>query len=92
MMVSVSFISFTAEVSAWDLTLYGTATPPAVDIKQETDQAPIVDIYPEELDHNSIDESSANSWKGGAEVNNISFNMVELFCNYFECFRLEKIP
>ncbi|RZB66662.1 hypothetical protein BDFB_000259 [Asbolus verrucosus] len=56
---------FSANVSAWDLTLYGTATPPATDIKQDTTghHSSIVDIYPEEIDHNSIEDASANSLK-----------------------------
>ncbi|EFA11330.2 Furin-like protease 1, isoform 1-CRR [Tribolium castaneum] len=58
-----------ANVTAWDLTLYGTATPPAADLKQETVHQPsIVDIYPEEIDDNSIQDASANSLKFGAEV------------------------
>ncbi|XP_015840650.2 furin-like protease 1, isoforms 1/1-X/2 isoform X1 [Tribolium castaneum] len=58
-----------ANVTVWDLTLYGTATPPAADLKQETVHQPsIVDIYPEEIDDNSIQDASANSLKFGAEV------------------------
>jgi furin len=37
-----------ANVTSWNLTLYGTATPPAADLKQETVHQPsIVDMYPE---------------------------------------------
>ncbi|XP_063929314.1 furin-like protease 1 isoform X3 [Zophobas morio] len=58
-----------ANVTAWDLTLYGTATPPAADLKQETVHQPsIVDLYPQEIDDNSIHDASANSLKFGAEV------------------------
>ncbi|XP_044256588.1 furin-like protease 1 isoform X3 [Tribolium madens] len=58
-----------ANVTAWDLTLYGTATPPATDLKQETVHQPsIVDVYPQEIDDNSIQDASANSLKFGAEV------------------------
>jgi furin len=58
-----------ANVTSWNLTLYGTATPPAADLKQETVHQPsIVDMYPEEIDDNSIHDASANSLQFGAEV------------------------
>lgn len=70
----INYLKFSANVTSWNLTLYGTATPPAADMKQETAHQPsIVDIYPQEIDDNSIQDASANSLKFGAEVNNCCF-------------------
>ncbi|XP_066152913.1 proprotein convertase subtilisin/kexin type 4-like isoform X3 [Euwallacea fornicatus] len=53
-----------AHIKLWDLTLYGTATPPAYDSKQTEGGISISEVYKDVLD-NSIDNSP--NWKGGAE-------------------------
>lgn len=53
------------EVKAWQLTLYGTSTPPMYDIQQNGEAPPFSEIYNEEISHNSIDDTS--NWQGGAE-------------------------
>lgn len=58
------------EVKAWQLTLYGTATPPAYDLRQSGGTTTFSEIYNEEISHNSIDDASSN-WQGGAEVSSL---------------------
>ncbi|KAL1493217.1 hypothetical protein ABEB36_011313 [Hypothenemus hampei] len=52
-----------ADIKQWDLTLYGTETAPAYDLKQQQGGGPVPEY--DDLLHNSIDTSL--NWKGGAE-------------------------
>ncbi|XP_019765188.1 furin-like protease 1 isoform X4 [Dendroctonus ponderosae] len=54
-----------ADIKYWDLTLYGTATRPAYDLKQSKEADSTIPVLYNDVLHNSID-SSAN-WKNGAE-------------------------
>lgn len=74
-------LPFVGEVKAWQLTLYGTATPPAYDLRQSGGTTTFSEMYNEEISHNSIDDTSSN-WKGGAEVS--SFNYFIATCLRFK--------
>nr|CAH7745731.1 unnamed protein product [Callosobruchus chinensis] len=49
-----------AQVKTWQLTLYGTTTPPAYDLHQKVGGFP--SSYSDDIFHNSIDDSSSN-WR-----------------------------
>ena len=58
---------FLAEIKVWDLVLYGTNTPPGIDVEGSIPD--IKKINDEDIQNNSIDSGTqAKEWKSDAEV------------------------
>ncbi|KRT80455.1 Peptidase [Oryctes borbonicus] len=58
-----------ADIKAWELVLYGTDTPPAVDAMNADGNLHINEATPDEIQSNSIDnDAPPRTWTGDAEI------------------------
>lgn len=75
---------FLAEIKIWNLVLYGTNTPPSIDI--EGSILDIKKINDEDIQNNSIDSGTqAKEWKSDAEV--CMSSLLHTYYNYMVHFK-----